>query len=89
METMRIMGTDMEDKGTAKNGRFFFAWEACREYILTINMLKRRGKCMVNRCFMCKLIRNYVAWMSTDLQILDNDLRIFGNKLGNSWFGES
>lgn len=27
--------------------------------------------------------------MSTDLQILDNDLRIFGNKLGNSWFGES
>lgn len=68
---------------------FFFAWEACREYILTINMLKRRGKCMVNRCFMCKLIRNYVAWMSTDLQILDNDLRIFGNKLGNSWFGES
>lgn len=31
----------------------FFAWEACRERILTINNLMKRGRVMVNGCYMC------------------------------------
>lgn len=33
----------------------FFAWEASRECIPTIDKLMRRGKILVNCCFLCKL----------------------------------
>lgn len=33
----------------------FFTWKACKGSILTINMLMRRGRCMVNRCYLCKM----------------------------------
>lgn len=32
----------------------FFAWEAARESILALDMLKRRGMVLVNRCYLCK-----------------------------------
>lgn len=38
----------------------FFAWEAVKEHIQTIDNLMKRGKIMVNRCFLCKADR---FWM--------------------------
>lgn len=32
----------------------FLSWEACRECFLTIDNLRRRGKFLVNDCFLCK-----------------------------------
>lgn len=32
----------------------FFAWEAARECILTIDMLKRKGITLTKRCYLCK-----------------------------------
>lgn len=31
----------------------FFAWEACRECILTIDKLKVKGLCIPNKCYLC------------------------------------
>lgn len=31
-----------------------FAWEECREHILTINKLRRRGQVLVNACYFCE-----------------------------------
>lgn len=33
---------------------FFFAWEATRGSILTLDKLIKRGRILVNRCYMCK-----------------------------------
>lgn len=40
-------------KTTEPPGMAFFAWEACRESILTLDKLKVRGFTKVNGCFMC------------------------------------
>ena len=32
----------------------FFAWEASWGRILTLDMLKRRGRVLANRCFLCE-----------------------------------
>ena len=32
----------------------FFAWEASRGKMLTLNQLKRRGRPLANRCFLCE-----------------------------------
>lgn len=32
----------------------FFAWEAAKECILTLDILKRKGNTVVNRCYLCK-----------------------------------
>ena len=31
----------------------FYAWEASKGRILTLNQLKRRGKALANKCFLC------------------------------------
>lgn len=41
-------------KVNAPLGVAFFAWEASRECILTTDRLKRRGKILVNWCYLCK-----------------------------------
>lgn len=40
-------------KNSAPSKIAFFAWEAYRGRILTIDKLMRRGKIMVNGCYMC------------------------------------
>lgn len=32
----------------------FFAWEAAKEHILTIDKLRRKGNVLINRCYFCK-----------------------------------
>ena len=38
----------------SKVGFFFFAWEASWIKILTLDHLKRRGRALANRCFLCE-----------------------------------
>lgn len=37
----------------------FFAWEAARECILTIDMLKRKGITLTKRCYLCKAAEEF------------------------------
>ena len=34
----------------------FFVWEASHDSILTYDSLRKRGKILVNRCFLCKVV---------------------------------
>lgn len=51
----------------------FFAYEASRECILTIDNLMKRGRVMVNGCYLCKQVaetRNHVLlWCPTSYNL--------------------
>lgn len=49
-----IFPTKMVWKSKAPPCISFFAWEAVKEHILTIDSLIKRRKIIVNRCFLCK-----------------------------------
>lgn len=63
----------------------FFAWEAAKEKILTLENLMKRGHTTANRCFLCKNALEYFNHLLLSCPIVHKLWSMILGLLGTSW----